>query len=95
MTVYVVAQMRFTDRESYDRYAAEFFAVFREHEGTVLAADEDPTVLEGAYEWEKVVLLSFPRSEAMDDWAESAAYQRISRDRHAGTESCVIRLRGL
>ena len=95
MTVYVVAQMRFTDRSAYDRYAREFFAVFQEYDGTVLAAEEDPVVLEGAHEWEKVVLLSFPTSRALDDWAGSAAYRRISRDRHAGTESCVIRLQGL
>ena len=95
MTVYVVAQMRFTDRETYDRYAREFLTVFREHEGTVLAAEEHPVILEGNHDWEKVVLLSFPTGQALDDWAGSAAYRCISRDRHAGRESCVIRLRGL
>ena len=95
MTVYVVAQMRFTDRDSYDRYAKDFFAVFMKYDGTVLAADEDPVALEGTYDWEKVVLLSFPSIQALDDWAGSAAYQRISTNRTGGTESCVIRLRGL
>lgn len=94
MTVYVVAQLRFTDRDSYDRYARQFFSVFRQFDGTLLAADEKPIALEGRLEWDKVVLLSFPSQEALSKWADSPAYRTISVNRSAGTESSVIQLQG-
>lgn len=37
MTVYAIAQLKFTDRAAYDRYQARFLDVFRRHRGTLLA----------------------------------------------------------
>ncbi|HET9877029.1 MAG TPA: DUF1330 domain-containing protein, partial [Mycobacterium sp.] len=45
MTVYAIAQLRFTDRAAYDRYQAKFMEVFRRHPGLLLAADESPQVV--------------------------------------------------
>ncbi len=64
MTVYVMAQLKFTDRAAYDRYQARFFGVFSQFEGTLLAADEQPLVVEGEWQRDKVVLMSFPHAEA-------------------------------
>ena len=60
MTVYCIAQMRFTNRAAYDRYQARFMDVFRQFNGRLLAADEAPQVVEGQWDREKVVLMSFP-----------------------------------
>ena len=38
MTVYVLAQLRFTDRPAYDRYQARFMDVFKRFKGRLLAA---------------------------------------------------------
>jgi uncharacterized protein (DUF1330 family) len=48
MTVYAIAQLKFTDRTAYDRYQARFMQVFTQFDGTVLAADEAPRVVEGS-----------------------------------------------
>jgi uncharacterized protein (DUF1330 family) len=58
--VYVIAQLRFTDEARYRKYQEEFPAVFARSGGRVLAADESPTVLEGDWGGNKVVLLEFP-----------------------------------
>ena len=50
MSVYIIAQLKFTRRELYDRYQGRFFGVFRKFKGKVLVADERPQVLEGAFE---------------------------------------------
>ena len=42
MTVYAIAQLRFTDRSAYDRYQNRFLGVFAKYAGTILAADEAP-----------------------------------------------------
>ncbi|TXH16279.1 MAG: DUF1330 domain-containing protein, partial [Mycobacterium sp.] len=54
MTVYAIAQLRFTDRPAYDRYQSRFMGVFAQYAGTILAADEAPAVIEGDWDREKV-----------------------------------------
>jgi hypothetical protein len=49
MTVYVIAQLKMTDRTAYDRYQARFFDVFKKFSGRLLSADENPEVMEGAW----------------------------------------------
>ncbi|MGE2718842.1 DUF1330 domain-containing protein [Mycolicibacterium celeriflavum] len=95
MTVYAIAQLRFTDRAAYDRYQARFLDVFTRYSGTLLAADESPRILEGESDREKVVLMSFPDEQAFRDWANSPEYQEISKDRHAGADSVVMLVEGL
>jgi uncharacterized protein (DUF1330 family) len=95
VTVYAIAQLRFTDRAAYDRYQARFMEVFRRHPGTLLAADESPRVVEGQWDREKVVLMSFPDETAFYGWAQSAEYQDISKDREAGADTVVLLVKGL
>lgn len=90
MTVYAIAALKFTDRDAYNRYQAAFMEVFRRYSGTLLAADETPQVIEGDWDREKVVLMSFPNEAAFREWAESPDYQRISGDRRAGADTVVV-----
>ncbi len=95
MTVYAIAQLRFTDRAAYDRYQARFLDVFTRYSGTLLAADESPQILEGSSDRDKVVLMSFPDEQSFRAWANSPEYQEISKDRHAGADSLVMLVEGL
>lgn len=95
MTVYALAQLRFTDRATYDRYQARFMEVFVGFAGRLLAADERPQVVEGAWPYEKLVLMSFPDEPAFRAWADSPAYRDIARDRLAGAETVVVLARGV
>ena len=90
MTVYAIAQLKFTDRDAYNRYQAAFMEVFQRYSGTLLAADEAPGVIEGEWDRDKVVLMSFPDEAAFREWAESPDYQRISEDRRAGADTLVV-----
>jgi uncharacterized protein (DUF1330 family) len=94
MTVYVVAQLRFTDRAAYDRYQARFFEVFRQFNGRLLAADESPAVLEGEWGRDKIVMMSFPDEAAYRRFGESPAYQEIAGDRKAGADAVVLLVKG-
>ena len=88
MTVYAIAQLKFTERAAYDRYQAQFMGVFSQFEGALLAADEAPVLVEGSSDVEKVVLMSFPHEPAFKRWAQSADYRRISQDRLAWRRYC-------
>lgn len=94
MTVYIVAQLKFTNREAYDRYQARFWDVFRQFDGRLLAADESPQVLEGRWDRQKLVMMSFPDEGAARRFLESAAYQEIAKDRKAGAEAVVLLAKG-
>jgi uncharacterized protein (DUF1330 family) len=95
MSVYIIAQLRFTRRELYDRYQARFFEVFRKFRGKLLVADERPQVLEGTFERDKVVVLEFPDAQAAMEFQESEDYAEIALDRKAGADAVVIMVRGL
>lgn len=94
MTVYVIAQLKMNDRAAYDRYQARFFDVFKKFSGRLLSADESPEVMEGVWDRDKLLLLSFPDEAAYRAFADSPEYQDISRDRKAGAEAIVLLVKG-
>jgi uncharacterized protein (DUF1330 family) len=91
MSILIVAQLQFKDRERYNRYQAKFADVFRRFRGRLVAADEHPTVLEGQEGPDKIVILEFPDEVAALEFHSSAEYQEISIDRKAGADAGVFR----
>lgn len=94
MTVYAIAQLKMTDRAAYDRYQARFFDVFKKYGGRLLAADEHPRVLEGAWPFDKLVMMSFPDEAVFFSFSNSPDYEDISRDRKAGAQATVLLVKG-
>ncbi len=95
MSVYVAGQISVTDRERYDSYKHAFMDVLSMFGGTLIAADEAPLLIEGRWDYEKFVLISFDDEKAFRRWMESPQYQRISIDREAGSRGVVLLLQGL
>ena len=95
MTVYALAQLTIHDRALYGRYQNRFMDVLRRHKGRLLAADESPRVVEGAWDRQKVVLLAFADEAAYRAFADSADYLEIAEDRKAGAEAVVLLVRGI
>lgn len=95
MAIYIVAQLKFTRRELYDRYQSRFMGVFRKFKGKLLVADEHPVVVEGEWPRDKVVIMEFPDAAAAQEFQTSPEYQEISIDRKAGAEAIVLTVRGL
>lgn len=94
MTVYVIAQLSFMQREVYDRYQSRFWEVFKQSKGRLLAADEHPKVLEGSWCHDKLVMMSFPDEAEAREFLESAEYQDIAQDRKAGAKAVVVMVSG-
>ena len=95
MTVYVVAQLKFKDRQRYRRYQDRFMSVLTRFSGRLLIADEKPESLEGIWPHDKLVVISFADAEAFKNWSESSEYREILEDRKAGAEAIVVLARGL
>jgi uncharacterized protein (DUF1330 family) len=95
MTVYAVAQLKFTDRAAYGRYAARVRGVLSQFGGRALASDEQPEIIEGRWDGDKIVLLSFPDPTASWRFFNSAEYQEIAKDRKAGAETVLLLVNGI
>jgi uncharacterized protein (DUF1330 family) len=95
MPVYAIAQLTITDRATYSRYQQRFMGVMNRYKGRLLAADEAPKVLEGSWNLDKVVLMSFPDETTFREWFESPDYQEIAKDRKAGSTAVVLLINGL
>jgi uncharacterized protein (DUF1330 family) len=94
LTAYVVAQLSIHDRARYERYVAGFLPTLKPHGGRLLAAQEQPQVLEGDWTGDKVILLAFPDPAQALAWAASDEYQAIVADRLAATEGPVLLIQG-
>jgi len=95
MSVYIIAQLKFTRRELYDRYQSRFMDVFKKFKGKVLVADAHPVVLEGDWPRDKVVILEFPDDASAQEFHLSPEYQEIAVDRKAGADGIVLTVRGM
>jgi uncharacterized protein (DUF1330 family) len=95
MCVYVIAQLSIHDQARYGRYVERFMDVFKKYQGSLLAADSNPVVFEGPWDGNRMVVLSFPDERAFRDWAESAEYQEIAKDRKAAARTVIVLVHGL
>lgn len=95
MTVYVVAQLRFTDQTRYRLYQARFAEAFVGSGGRLLAADESPQVLEGEWPWSKLVMMAFPDEAAARAFLDGPLYREISEHRRAGAQTTALLVQGL
>ena len=95
MTAYVLAQLQFTDVERYRRYQSRFAEIFAQSGARLLCADESPTLLEGDWIGDKVVLMEFADEAQALQWLQGPGYQAISEDRKAGANTTALLLKGL
>ncbi|WP_300541810.1 DUF1330 domain-containing protein [Maricaulis sp.] len=95
MTVYVIAQVEFTDETRYRVYQKAATKLFMERGIRVLAADEAPVVLGGDWSGDKVVVLAFESAQEARDFLEGPEYRAISADREAGAKTVSLMIRGL
>jgi uncharacterized protein (DUF1330 family) len=95
MAVYALALLKIHDRARYERYMAGFMPVLVKYQGRLIVADDAPRVLEGEWDRDKVVLLSFANDAAFNEWAASPEYLEISADRIAGATALVLQLQGI
>jgi uncharacterized protein (DUF1330 family) len=82
MAVYVVGQLKFTDLAAYKRYTARFRGVLKQFGGTLLAADEQPEIIEGRRD--KIVLLSFSDATAFRCSSSQPNIRRLQRTERQG-----------
>ena len=94
MTVYLIGHIQITDPARYRDYEAGFLDALAPFEGTILAVDDAPQILEGEAQKGRVVILSFPNQQAQESWYASDAYQTIMAARHEASNSQITVVQG-
>ena len=90
MTVYIIARFKIHDRAAYERYEENFIEIFEPFGGTLLSVDEEPTVLQGGFDFTRLVLIEFPSAEQAMAWMTSSEYKEVAKHRLAASIGDVI-----
>jgi uncharacterized protein (DUF1330 family) len=95
MACYLIAQINVRDKEGYKKYLDGFDEVFRNYKGIIMAADKDPAVLEGEWQYPRTVLMRFPDVEEAMRWYRSPQYQKLAKIRRRASDSNIVLVRGM
>ena len=95
MSVYFVAQISITNEIEYSRYLDKCDEVFSKYSGKYLAVDNSPTVLEGKWKHNRMVIIEFSCESDFRSWYESPEYQSILKHRLKGDLCDSLLVKGL
>lgn len=94
MTVYAIVALKITNEEKYKLYAAGVAPFLMKYECQCLAADLEPTVLEGDWPYTRTVILSFPDMERLNGWYNDPEYKELAKYRWESSTAQVAVLKG-
>lgn len=94
MSAYFIANIRIHDENEYEEYLKYADDVFAKFGGEYLAVDETPEVLEGSWDYTKMVLIRFPDKKELKRWYDSDEYQGILKHRIKSSECDTIVVQG-
>jgi len=90
MACYFIANIAIEDDEVYRKYLDEAADVFDRFNGTYLAVDDAPVVLEGSWDYTRVVVIRFDTPADFRAWYDSPDYRRIREFRLAASRCDTI-----
>jgi len=90
MGCYFIAQIKIHDQEAYNRYLERFDEIFDKYQGEIVTVEEKPTVLEGDWDYSRIVIFRFPSDDEAKKWYYSSEYQSILGYRLSASNGTVL-----
>ena len=90
MSAYFIANIKIKDEDEYRKYLINADNVFSKFNGKYLTVDQHPEILEGNWDYSRLVLIEFPDKESLKRWYYSSEYQEIIQFRLAGADCDTI-----
>jgi len=85
--VYIIANFRIHDADTYRNYEKGFFPILERHAGEFFTYDDSTVTFEGAAPREgRMVIFKFPSEDRARAWYDDPEYQALAEHRRAGTE---------
>ena len=94
MSSYFIAQININDPAEYAKYLDGYDDIFKRFNGRVIATDENPTILEGRWPYERTVLVRFPTKDDLLRWYDSPDYQKLADYRRKASDANIIAIDG-
>ena len=91
---YFVANIKIVDETEYQKYLEKVDDVFKKYNGKYLAVDQAPKVLEGEWNYSRVIIISFENEDDFNNWYNSKDYQDILQFRLNGSKCDTILIKG-
>ncbi|MCL1928079.1 MAG: DUF1330 domain-containing protein [Treponema sp.] len=90
MSVYFIANVRIHNQIEFDKYLETVDSTIEKFGGKYLAVDKNPEIIEGKWNYSRLVLLEFPDKKTLKEWYNSDEYQKILKYRLSSAESDII-----
>ena len=81
MSYYFIASIKIHNQKEYKKYLAKIDEIFSRYKGTYLAVDSQPDVIEGDWNSDRIVRMSFDTKTNFEDFYYLIEYQGILKHR--------------
>jgi uncharacterized protein (DUF1330 family) len=95
MSYYFIARIRITDPVEYKKYLDKAGDIFRKYKGRYLVLDDEPEILEGTWDYTRIVVIEFKSKDEFNAWYSSPEYQKILKHRLNASDCNTILAKGL
>ena len=92
MSCYFIAQISIHDDNEYKKYLNGFDSVFERYDGEVVAVEENPVILEGEWDYSRLVMIRFPNEDDAGRWYHSPEYQSLLQHRLNASKGTALLL---
>jgi uncharacterized protein (DUF1330 family) len=94
MPAYLVANTHITDHARYDEYKRRVAPLIAKHGGRFLVRGGAHTVLEGAWQPSRLVVIEFPSMDALRAWYDSDEYAPLISLRQQAATGDLVAVEG-
>jgi uncharacterized protein (DUF1330 family) len=94
MRAYLVLDFSIHDLEQFKQYILEIPGFIEKHLGRYIVRGEMPTVIEGDWNPERLVIIEFPERENAERFLQDPEAQQLFEIRHRTTTSKLILING-
>ena len=94
MNAYLILDFTIHDFEPFKEYIQKIPKFIEKHLGRYIVRGEEPTVMEGDWNSERVVVIEFPSNENAKDFLKNPEAQSLFAIRHKTTTSKLILVDG-
>lgn len=94
MSYYFVVNIKINDQLEYQKYINKVDEVFSKFNGKYLVVDDNPKLLEGDWDYSRIVIIEFETETEFNQWYNSKEYQEILKYRINASQSDGILAKG-
>ena len=94
MKAYLVLDLSVNDFGGFKKYIAEILAFIAKHSGRYIVQGVQPTIIEGDWKPDRMVIIEFPARENAESFFGDPDIQNLFRVRHATTTSKLLLVDG-